>query len=241
MFKNSSSILLKSSNPAFDIVKFVACILIVCIHTNPLPNYFQPFYRIAVPFFFMMSSFLFFSRVESMCKSEQHQYLLKYIKRSLILYFFYFIILFPTSYVFFYKSWWNLGFPDNLLRFIEQFFLSYTFAIPSWYIVSAVIGVIIVYYATRIKVQYIIMPVISIILYVLCCLTSNYKCLIPRSLELDVFAGFGIFKPQNSFLVSLIWIYFGYVFATRIYHFKKSLIFILFAMLFLEYIFINQV
>lgn len=36
---------------AFDIVKLICCILVVCIHTNPLPNFFQPIYRLAVPFF----------------------------------------------------------------------------------------------------------------------------------------------------------------------------------------------
>lgn len=48
---------------AFDIVKLICCILVVCIHTNPLPNFFQPIYRLAVPFFFMISSFLFFTKI----------------------------------------------------------------------------------------------------------------------------------------------------------------------------------
>jgi hypothetical protein len=227
----------KSNNGAFDIVKFVACILVVCIHTNPFPNYFQPLYRIAVPFFYMISSFLFFTRVRSLDKGEHRQYILKYIKRSLILYLFYFIVLFPSSYVFFYRSWWNLGFPDNILRFIEQFFLSYTFAIPSWYIVSSILGIIIIYYAIRYKSKY-IMLVISVTLYIICCLTSNYECLLPPDFELDVFAGGGIFKPQNSFLVSLIWIYFGYVLTVKKYTFTKFVVFILLAALFFEYGFI---
>lgn len=190
MFKNNFSVSANSNNAAFDIVKFVACILVVCIHTNPFPNYFQPLYRIAVPMFYMISSFLFFSRVKSMDQGKQRQYILKYIKRSLILCLFYFIILFPTSYVFFYRSWWNLGFPNNIVRFIEQFFLSYTFAIPSWYIVSSFLGINIIYYATRYKSKCI--PVIAFALYLICCLTSNYKSLLPPDFELDFFVGGGI-------------------------------------------------
>lgn len=188
MIKNNFPLSSNSSNAAFDIVKFVACILVVCIHTRPFPNYFQPLYRIAVPMFYMISSFLFFTRVKTMSHREQRQYIIKYIKRSLILYLFYFIVLFPTSYVFFYRSWWNLGFPSNILRFIEQFFFSYTFAIPSWYIVSSILGIIIIYYATRCKMKY-ILPIVAVVLYLFCCLTSNYKSLLPPDFELDYFAG----------------------------------------------------
>lgn len=223
-----------SSNVAFDIVKFVACILVVCIHTRPFPNYFQPLYRMAVPMFYMISSFLFFTRVKTMSQSEQRQYIIKYIKRSLVLYLFYFIVLFPTSYVFFYRSWWNLGFPGNILRFIEQFFLSYTFAIPSWYIVSSILGIIIIYYTTRYNSNYIV-PVIAVTLYLICCLTSNYEYLLPSGFELDYFVGGGIFKPQNSFLVSLVWIYLGYILTIRTYTFSRFVVYILLAALFLEY------
>ncbi len=234
MIKNNFPLSSNSSNAAFDIVKFVACILVVCIHTRPFPNYFQPLYRIAVPMFYMISSFLFFTRVKMMSHRKQRQYIIKYIKRSLILYLFYFILLFPTSYVFFYRSWWNLGFPSNILRFIEQFFFSYTFVIPSWYIVSSILGIIIIYYATRCKMKY-ILPIVAVVLYLFCCLTSNYKSLLPPDFELDYFAGGGIFKPQNSFVVSLIWIYFGYILTVKNYTFSKSMVFILLAALFIEY------
>lgn len=199
VLRNNFSISSNSNTSAFDLVKFVACIFVVCIHTNPFPNYFQPLYRIAVPMFYMISSFLFFRRVRTMDQGEQRHYILKYIKRSLILYLFYFIVLFPTSYFFFYRSWWDLGFPNNVLRFIEQFLLSYTFAIPSWYIVSSILGIIIIYCATRCEKKY-ILPIVAGVLYLICCLTSNYKDLLPAGFELDFSGGEGYLSLKIALL-----------------------------------------
>lgn len=40
----------------FDVLKIALSIMVVIIHTKPLPDCFMPLLRIAVPLFFIMSS-----------------------------------------------------------------------------------------------------------------------------------------------------------------------------------------
>ena len=46
----------------FDFTKFILCLFIVSLHSGIVPNILSPFVRIAVPLFFMISSYLFFER-----------------------------------------------------------------------------------------------------------------------------------------------------------------------------------
>lgn len=181
----------RKQHESFDIVKIICCILIVCIHTKPLPNVFQPVYRISVPLFFMISSYLFFERISALELSEQNKYVRRFVKRSLKLYFFWFIILFPTSFIFFYSSWFNNGFLKGILRFAEQFLFSYTFAIPSWYIIATIIGILIVYSMNRLKHKW-VLPIVGFSTYIICCMTSNYEALLAQGgLLNDIFIGGG--------------------------------------------------
>ena len=58
---------------AIDIAKYISALLVVCIHTFPLLDVSEPantfliqaVCRIAVPFFFAVSSFLFFSKIKA--------------------------------------------------------------------------------------------------------------------------------------------------------------------------------
>ena len=87
---------------SIDIYKFVASLMVVAIHTHPfdgteLDYYFTSFCRIAVPFFFISSSFFFF------CKSTLN--ICAYTKRMLTLYGLWLIIESPfVLYKFFVDS-----------------------------------------------------------------------------------------------------------------------------------------
>lgn len=221
---------------AFDIVKLICCILVVCIHTNPLPNFFQPIYILAVPFFFMISSFLFFTKIKYMESGQQKAYLWKFTKRSMILYIFWFCALFPTSYIFFYRSWFSSGACVGVVRFIVQFLFSYTFAIPSWYLMASLIGTMLVFYMTKSNVK--IFFIIALCLYILCCLFSNYFDLLNIHFDEKLWGGV---RLQNSFVVSVIWIYFGYIFANEEHYLKTNilLVVLLVALLYAEYFLIR--
>ena len=46
----------------FDLTKFILSLFIVAIHNSIIPDILSPCARIAVPLFFMISSYLFFER-----------------------------------------------------------------------------------------------------------------------------------------------------------------------------------
>lgn len=54
-----------------DLIKFVFSIMIVAIHTELLPNILYPWLRLAVPLFFIISSFLLFSKINKSSKDEK--------------------------------------------------------------------------------------------------------------------------------------------------------------------------
>lgn len=84
-----------------DILKFISAIMIVAIHTQPFLGhqdsiFYYPYAYLkcfAIPFFFVSSSFLFFSKFFSTGeRNEQISYYKKWIKRIGGLYFVYSVI-----------------------------------------------------------------------------------------------------------------------------------------------------
>ena len=72
-----------------DITKFFMALLVVCIHIKILPNneyvsliFTNVIARVAVPFFFVCSGFLFFKKQDSVTSSA----LIKMLKRLLVLF-----------------------------------------------------------------------------------------------------------------------------------------------------------
>ena len=58
----------RKSYDSFDLFKFIAAIMVVSVHTRFLGDsnfhLLHPWCRIAIPVFFMVSSFLFFSKYD---------------------------------------------------------------------------------------------------------------------------------------------------------------------------------
>ena len=48
----------KTRYDIFDIVKFVLAIIVIAIHTNLFPQFLYPWLRLAIPLFFIISSYL---------------------------------------------------------------------------------------------------------------------------------------------------------------------------------------
>lgn len=53
---------------SLDLLKFVLSLMVVLIHVNPFPStampYIMPVLRLAVPLFFVISSFFFFRKID---------------------------------------------------------------------------------------------------------------------------------------------------------------------------------
>lgn len=185
---------MKKNNDIIDLVKFILAIIVVMIHINPFyKNKFiiYPICRIAVPIFFMISSYFFFKN-----KTD----LKKFVTRNLKLYLFYFVLLFPIIFIEYKKYSGNFG-----IYIIKNFFLGSTFP-ASWYIMALIIGITIIYIVSnKLNINNYITLIISFIIYIICCLNSNYA-----NLEI---LNIHFFKSYNSFLVSFIWIVIGKSFA----------------------------
>ena len=186
-----------------DILKFALSIIIVAIHTEFFSPYFFPLCRIAVPCFFIISSYLFFCRIDSaVTKSEEKGLLIKFIKRNLLLYLFWFLILIPiTIYAKRQVYFSNLY---GILYFLRDLVFGSTFY-ASRFIIANVICIIIVYFLRK---HMALLTFLSISLFLISLLTSSYSFVIPGDVVILInrFINF-----QNCFISGLIYSFFGFL------------------------------
>lgn len=192
----------------FDLLKFILAILIVLLHTRPLSKDFQPILRIAVPLFFIMTSFFFFNKIKYMSKNEANSALFHFVKRNLKLYLFWFIVLLPITWI--RQDWFVDGAFEGLLHIIRNFFLGSTFA-ASWFLMASVIGVSITLFLSRyINNKWLL--AFSFACYLFCSFDANYHHLLCSSPIIDkVYAIyhklFG--TPYISFPSAMLWVALG--------------------------------
>lgn len=218
-----------------DITKFIMAFMVVGIHT--LGRYgIYPLFRIAVPLFFMTSSYLFFSNCE---KRTNVKYLKKFCARNFKLYIFWFIVLMPIFLSFGGYLKGNLMF--NFFKLGIRFLCGSTFA-ASWYIVALIIGISIIFFLQKINIRFVLL--MTFFIYVLCCLNSNYRNLFDETSIIIMINKIYPGTIYNSFFVGLFWIVLGYIFACkeRTYNKKQSRVGLLISFLLLlgEHIFVTK-
>lgn len=114
-----------------DLIKFLFAITIVCIHTGvPL---FRVVGRIGVPFFVIVSAFLFFSKYKHLDHQFQKRYLKKYETRIFELFLGWQIIYLPYAYKMLkmYIQWNGLG-VSQFFRYLFYTFLYRDFSNTGW-------------------------------------------------------------------------------------------------------------
>ena len=136
-----------------DITKFICALLVIMIHTAPFievaPNVnfylVQVMARIAVPFFFLASGFLFFMKLnqEGTWKDEENLDSLKhYLIRIGILYLCWSAVYFLFTLV----SWLKDGFQWVMLaRYVRDFFFTGS-CYHLWFLPSLMVGMVITYF-----------------------------------------------------------------------------------------------
>lgn len=175
--------------PLMDILKFVFCFMVVLLHCEP-PYYFQAVCRLAVPFFFVVSSFLFFANGAD---------ILKYLKRMSILYVVWFVIEIP----FIWMRYRCISLPD----FILKLFLGNTFY-GSWYIIASIEAVGLVYLLSR-KFSNVWLLLIAIALHIVTLFSSTYYYVLPLKLQELFLTVNSYFSPHFSFLYATLFIVIG--------------------------------
>ena len=189
---------------SLDLAKYIGALLIVAMHCHPFVSYPQVDYfftaicRIAVPFFFITSSYLFFSGNKSIWD---------FVKRLLILYLCWFIIELPlTVFRFFIDS--EESFAYNCFLFLRGLFINSTFH-ASWFITALWQGMLIVWWLSK-KASRNVLIAVAVVCFAIACAWSMYRNLITDLPIWPAFKYFGIiFAPSNSFIAAIPYIVAG--------------------------------
>lgn len=166
---------MKKIIPGFDIFKFLLSLGIVAIHTqlaqtliaanfNSIGGIIIKYESLCVPCFFIISSFLFFRKcwITGFPNSESSYF--KFIKRLIIIYFFYFILLSPIIIP--NREYLSMGITTGINTFLIDFFMRYTYP-GSWFLSALIVSVTIIYWVGRyIKTYWLLPPLLILHIYV---------------------------------------------------------------------------
>ena len=152
---------------SIDLLKFISCIMVVAIHSDPLQD-ISPLAnrlisagicRLAVPLFFIASGFFLFKKGDLTAQSVKN-----YIRRISYLYALWFIISLPIT-IFNSFVVGDSAFSVKIFQFVKSFFFTSTFS-GSWFLMSGVFCTILFYLLQKVgKREEIIIPVLSFLVY----------------------------------------------------------------------------
>lgn len=159
---------------ALDIGKIIAAILVVAIHTNPLENVdsvvvkrvFEVINTLAVPFFFMCSSYFFF-------KDEDEQKYKARLFRFVKLYIIWSALYMPLTIYSYLND--NSSWTSRIWSLFRGFFLlgENYYSWQLWYLLALIYGLILFCVMIRKRISVNVMGIIVIALYLLSC-TMEY-------------------------------------------------------------------
>lgn len=199
---------------SIDLTKFVLAFMVVLIHINPFSAevnvVVMPVLRLAVPLFFIISAFFFFTKVsvgKGATESDVVQAVkraISFTKRNLSLYFFWLAILIVP--VISLRGWFGHGILRGVFVLLQHFFFGSTF-IASWYIMALNIAVWVVLILS-VKLSSTQVVAITAPFFVVSCLMSNYYYAPLTQTHLDTLE-FAFWYPYNSFWIGLFWVAVG--------------------------------
>lgn len=202
------------SNDMIDLTKFIMSALIAAMHTQLFGGVIYPVTRLAVPVFFVFSSYLFFSKHNQLSAEKKNTHFFGFVRRNLLLYLFWFVVLFPlTMYI---GTYYKMPFMQAVFKLLKNFFFASTFQ-ASWYIMALVIGTVIVVFLSK-KLCNGLLFIVGTIFYALSCLSSNYIFILLENQSLyDVYHSITdiIGLPCRNFAVSIIYIVLGKIIAEK--------------------------
>ena len=197
----------------FDLTKYILSLMVVSIHSNLYPMVIYPWVRLAVPLFFIISSYFFFSGLNQAFDNEERtRKLWKYIKRNARLYIFWFIVLLP--YTLYIRNYFAEGVWMGMFQFIKSLLFKSTFP-ASWYIQASIIAVSVIFFVSK-KISNFSLFVISSLIYVVVILRSSYFDIVEINPFLNRFYVIyeSIFcSPVFNASAAFIWIVIGKYFA----------------------------
>lgn len=200
----------------YDIVKFILSLLVLAIHSTLYPMVLYPWLRIAVPLFFMMSSYFLFSKLREASKENHRAILRKFVVRNLQLYLCWFIILLPLTIYIRKEVWFSNGFLGNTLTILKSILFGSTF-VASWFIMATIIGVLVICLLSKLLRKDYLVFLISLFAFIIVTLASSYEYVIADTFVfaainryIDIFGGL-----VCSFPAALFWVFIGKLFAEQ--------------------------
>lgn len=137
----------KSRLDMVDLTKLILAFMVVAIHTYLLGEYIYPFVRLAVPAFFIFTGYFTFRKIDfETDKKVQNNIFQMTLKRYIILYMVWFIILLP--YTIDYRGYFNCGVENGIKSILHAILTKSTFP-ASWYLMASVYGIVAVYLLSR--------------------------------------------------------------------------------------------
>ena len=196
------------SYDSFDLFKFIVSFMVMIVHTRILGDskfhVLHPWCRILIPVYFMISSFLFFSKYDRLPDGKKNAYLWKFVKRDLILYLFWFIVFLPFTIV--YRDYLHKG----IVFFFGTILVGSSFP-ASWYLMALAIGIIFVAKLDRGAGKYIV-PVLAFLFFFLCLGQNTWRVLADKTSFLPKIYKATEISYSASFFIAIIWIWMGRLF-----------------------------
>ena len=213
--------------------KAILAVMVIAIHSHLGGIYLYPWLRLAVPSFFLMSSYFFFSKY-------RRGGVKSFSTRLFGLYAAWFVVLLPiTLYMKRYR--WFCGLHGAVV-FLRDLLFGSTFA-ASWFFSALLLGVLVVYLARKILPS-VCVVILSLIPFALVCFSSSWAfavkdCGLLASVENDISV---VMTPQFSVLASVFWVAVGALLAGKpVTCSKRTIAFALFAgcvILLLEWLYV---
>ena len=240
LYKYEDDYIKDTGGRKFDVIKFVLAIMILLLHSNSLPHFFLPIMRMAVPLFFIMTSYFFFLKyIKCILPEEKKCRLIKFLKRNFFLYIFYCIILLPIT-IKVRPEWFDGGILYTITQMLKSFLFTGFFK-ASWFILASIYSILIVsFFSKYLNNKWMLIG--SILFYILACLDSNYAAIVGK----DVIDSFNhdYFRLCNSFFSALVWVIIGKILAEQPIRIKTKWmivsVIIPFTMLYFEHFLIRK-
>lgn len=169
---------------SIDLAKFICAILIVILHTAPFASYSRVLtvgFRniitpIAVPFFFVASGFIAFKKIDGTTGAEQTSYVVKYLKRILIMY----VVWSAIYFVFVVIKWTRVEDFSiwYVLEYVKDFFFEGSY-LTIWFLPALFTAVLLVWLLHK-KLSYKTMFIIACCVYVFTLGGSSYYGLVSK-------------------------------------------------------------
>lgn len=198
-----------------DVAKYILSFMVVAIHAQLFPMVLYPWLRIAVPLFFIISSYLFWGKVNKIeLSTDKNKQMKKYVIRNLKLYLFYFVVL--TPYTLLIRDWFDNGILSGFVKMFQSALFASTFPV-SWYIQASIIGMVIIFFASK-KVNNIVLLIVSVFIYLFAAMRSSYNNIIENIPCLQWIYStyeFVFLSPMGNVSAALVWIVLGKIFAER--------------------------